>query len=465
VRDRIDAQREREAHRGQGCQGPDGLSRGPALKRHGQAGQDQGQNAEIPHLHPRPQAPVKLGAAAEEARDQPADELGRRQRVADRVVVAPPRADRLARELQAGQEHRRGEQHGKEHRRGVAQPDPQGAAPGSRFVPPQHQPEYAEQPERENDEQGRLDVPGRDRNCQQEGADRHAPHQARQAGPLSDQSLSDWSLSGWPLCSQILRDRSQGIQHSQPRPEDPGQPAQGRIQVEVPEVRQEHIGEHEGQRAGQCPDPAQLVAAGQEQVHAGACKPHVRHAHGLQAGVGKARVGEEEQQVGRIEESGLDVADVRRAAVERWIPERPRAPGQACGRETVRRKEERHQVAPVRGHPGLARDHAPEEPKDRQSQESEAGHVEVPGRAQALPAEERPGQEERSKPDGGQYDPAHAKMNPLGERHWSDDTTAREGWGNRCAGDERSRCRAPRRCPAPSNDERQRRPLITWVSV
>jgi len=97
VRNGVDAQREREACRGQGHQRPDDVARSAALQGHGQAGQDQGQDAEITHLDPRPQAPVKLGTTAEEARDQPADELRRRQRVADRLVVAPPRADRSAR--------------------------------------------------------------------------------------------------------------------------------------------------------------------------------------------------------------------------------------------------------------------------------------------------------------------------------------------------------------------------------
>jgi len=201
-------------------------------------------------------------------------------------------------------------------------------------------------------------------------------------------------------------------------------------------VRQKHIGEHEGQRARQRADPAQPEAAHEEQVHACPGKPHVQHAHVLKAGVGKARVREEEQQVGRIEEASLDIADVRRATVEIRIPERPRTPAEARSRKPVRREEKRRQVAPVRGHPGLTRDHAPEEAGNRQGHQSKTGNIEMPGCAQALPAEERPGDEQRSKPDGGQYGPAHDQMNPLGERHWCDDTTARDGWGNRwgCGG-------------------------------
>ncbi len=139
----------------------------------GQHGQRQRQNADVAHLDARPQAPVQLRPAAEEAGDHQADPLGRRERVADRLLIAPRGAGGVLGQLDGRQQHRRGDQdahRGQQH--GAArQPDHRLPRRGSRLLQLEEQPEQPIQHHRHADEQRGLDVAGQGGDAQQQAAD------------------------------------------------------------------------------------------------------------------------------------------------------------------------------------------------------------------------------------------------------------------------------------------------------
>ena len=94
MRDGIDAQRKHESDPGQPGPGP-----GAPLtsQRQRQSRQNQWEDPNIAHLHPRPCAPMELRPAAKKAGDQPTDPLRRRKGIAGSLSVVPPSARGMAR--------------------------------------------------------------------------------------------------------------------------------------------------------------------------------------------------------------------------------------------------------------------------------------------------------------------------------------------------------------------------------
>ena len=167
VRDAVDAQRQQEADASDAQQGP-GVAVAPAQER--QRGQRQRQDADVAHLDARPQPPVQLRPAAEEAGDHQADPLGRRDGVADCLLIAPRGAGGVLRELDGRQQHRRGDQDAQRRQQRRVAYEPQRRLPcnDTRLLQLEEQPEQPIQHHRHPDEQRGLDVSGQRSDAQQQ---------------------------------------------------------------------------------------------------------------------------------------------------------------------------------------------------------------------------------------------------------------------------------------------------------
>ena len=109
VRDGVDAQRQHEADPSQPGPGP-GAPLPPQRQR--QARQDQRENPDVAHLHPRPGAPMELRPAAEKAGDEPTDPLCGREGIACGLGVIPASARGVAGQLKRRQKDGGGEEEG-----------------------------------------------------------------------------------------------------------------------------------------------------------------------------------------------------------------------------------------------------------------------------------------------------------------------------------------------------------------
>ena len=164
------------------------------------------------------------------------------------------------------------------------------------------------------------------------------------------------------------------IQGNQIGGEDPRQPTEHGDQVEVAQVDEEGVAELEGQRAeDRCrsADRASIDSHGaQQHIHPQSGPIEMADGEPLHGLIGKRRIGEKEQQVGRIEETGLNVADEGGAAVEVRIPERQRPLAElGCGK-AVGRIEKGDQIAAVGRLEDIAGDGAPEEGDGEQEQDA-----------------------------------------------------------------------------------------------
>ncbi len=114
--------------------------------------------------------------------------------------------------------------------------------------------------------------------------------------------------------------------------------------------------------------------------------------------VGQRTSQEESQHIDGVEQTGLNVADERSAAIEMGIPERDYTLAEALRNEAVGGIEERSQVSAVGRHPRPTPDDAPEEAHGGQRQYTKAGHVPVIQSRPAPAAMPLPGDEVAYQP-------------------------------------------------------------------
>ena len=112
-----------------------------------------------------------------------------------------------------------------------------------------------------------------------------------------------------------------------------------------------------------------------QHVNAQPGPPEMANTEPLHVAIVKGGVEKEQQQVGWIEKSGLNVADEGRAAIEMRIPERKPALAQSVRGEAVCGKEKTDEIAAVGRLVDRAADRAPEECQKDPCQQSGAQQV------------------------------------------------------------------------------------------
>ena len=111
---------------------------------------------------------------------------------------------------------------------------------------------------------------------------------------------------------------------------------------------EEDVAEAEGETGEECGGPATAEGA-RQRVDAEGSPPEMANAEQLHPAIVEGGIEQEEQQVGGIEESGLNVGDEGRAAVEVGIPERQLSLADGAGGETVDGEEKADEVAAIGG--------------------------------------------------------------------------------------------------------------------
>ena len=148
-------------------------------------------------------------------------------------------------------------------------------------------------------------------------------------------------------------------------------------------MEQERVAKLEGQGSEERGRARYLPAAwaqdAYENVDAQPRPVEVAYTQPLQNGVAEVGLEQEEEQVGRVEKAGLDVADEGRAAIEGRVPQRQRALGNLGRGKAIGGKEEAHQIAAVRGLEDVAADCAPEEARGEQEERASCEHVPTVG--------------------------------------------------------------------------------------
>ena len=114
------------------------------------------------------------------------------------------------------------------------------------------------------------------------------------------------------------------IQRSKVGGKDPRQPTEHGDQVEIAEMDEEGVAELERQRAEDgCRSAHRLSTEThrpQQHIHPQTGPIEMANGEPLHGLIGKFRIGEEEQQVRRIKEAGLNIADEGSAAIEVRVP-------------------------------------------------------------------------------------------------------------------------------------------------
>ena len=159
--------------------------------------------------------------------------------------------------------------------------------------------------------------------------------------------------------------------------EDPAAPREDGDEIEIAEMDEEDVAEAEGETGEECGGPAAAEGARQG-VDAERSPPEMADAEQLHPAIVEGGIEQEEQQVGGIEESGLNVGDEWRAAVEVGIPERQLSLADGAGGEAVDGEEEADQVAAVGRLVDGAADGAPEEGCEHCGQQGSGQKIPAP---------------------------------------------------------------------------------------
>ena len=150
--------------------------------------------------------------------------------------------------------------------------------------------------------------------------------------------------------------------------EDPASPREDGDEVEIAQMDEEDVAKAERQPSQQRGGSAAAERAHQD-VNAQPGPPEMADAEQLHPAIVEGGIEEEQQKIGWIEKSGLNVADEGRAAIEVRIPERQSALAQGAGSEAVYREEETDQIAAIGRLVDNAADGAPEEGGNHSGQE------------------------------------------------------------------------------------------------
>ena len=150
--------------------------------------------------------------------------------------------------------------------------------------------------------------------------------------------------------------------------EDPASPREDGDEIEIAQMDEEDVAEAERQPSQQRGRPAAAERA-HEDVNAESGPPEMADAEQLHPAIVEGGIEKEQQKIGWIEKSGLNVADEGRAAIEMRIPERQSALAQGAGSEAVYGEEETDQIAAIGRLVDNAADGAPEESGNHAGQE------------------------------------------------------------------------------------------------
>ncbi len=190
----------------------------------------------------------------------------------------------------------------------------------------------------------------------------------------------------------------------------PGQPTEDGDQVEVAQVDQQGMAEHEGhgpkerRRAGEgsrrlaARDIRAEAQGAQEDVDAQSGPIDVAHDQPLHPPIAEVGLEQKEQQVGQIEKPGLNIADKGRAAVEGGVPQGQGPLVQLGGGKAIGGVEKADQIPPIRGLEDLPAHHAPEEAQGEQTEHAPRGHIQTERTGGGPGAQ----QEQDQEPNGGE---------------------------------------------------------------
>ena len=113
----------------------------------------------------------------------------------------------------------------------------------------------------------------------------------------------------------------------------------------------------------------------QQQIHAQPSPKQMGDRCPLQRLIRKIGGPPKEQQVVWVEKTRLDVADKRRTAVQRWIPEWKNALRQGGCRKTIGRKQKTGQIAAIRWLVDISAQRPPEKTCDEQPEQPGSQHI------------------------------------------------------------------------------------------
>ena len=131
----------------------------------------------------------------------------------------------------------------------------------------------------------------------------------------------------------------------------------------------------------------------------------VQHGEQFQIAERERRGKEKREEVERIKNAGLDVADERHSAKEVRIPQRDHAAPPPLGGERVGGVEELREVAAARRHPHLPGEQPPEKAGSRRADAADGERISPRG----VRAAARPRDSKRAKPEDCSKDQNHSR--------------------------------------------------------